>query len=159
VITGLLQTSNWPCGDGEEFFDHTKLFRQLVDWVCEREIPGDFTFDSYFTNAETLNHIHGRRDRFGRPRGYVGDLKFNRKIGWKGRELKAEEMAGEIDPDSRKACHRGRKQQWYFTTTIHIPEVNHKVRIVIIWDKKRDREPRKILATNRAGWEVVRILL
>ncbi|HUT92755.1 MAG TPA: hypothetical protein VMY37_24895, partial [Thermoguttaceae bacterium] len=49
VITGLLQTSNWPCGDGEEFFDHTKLFRQLVDWVCEREIPGDFTFDSYFT--------------------------------------------------------------------------------------------------------------
>ena len=143
---------------GEEFFDHTKLFCQLVDWVCEREIPGDFTFDSYFTNAETLNHIHGKEDRFGRPRGYVGDLKFNRKIWWKGRELKAEEMAAEIDPDSRKPFHRGRKQQWYFTTTIHIPKVNHKIRIVIIWDKKRDREPRKILVTNRVGWEVVRIL-
>ena len=143
---------------GEEFFDHTKLFCQLVDWVCEREIPGDFTFDSYFTNAETLNHIHGKEDRFGRPRGYVGDLKFNRKIWWKGRELKAEEMAAEIDPDSRKPFHRGRKQQWYFTTTIHIPTVNHKIRIVIIWDKKRDREPRKILVTNRVGWEVVRIL-
>ena len=143
---------------GEEFFDHTKLFCQLVDWVCEREIPGDFTFDSYFTNAETLNHIHGKRDRFGRPRGYVGDLKFNRKIWWKGRELKAEEMAAEIDPDSRKPFHRGRKQQWYFTTTIRIPNVDHKVRIVIIWDKKRDREPRKMLVTNRVGWEVVRIL-
>ncbi len=143
---------------GEEFFDHTKLCCQLVDWVCEREIPGDFTFDSYFTNAEILNHIHGKRDRFGRPRGYVGDLKFNRKIWWKGRELKAEEMAAHIDPDSRKPFRRGRKQQWYFTTTIHIPKVNHKVRIVIIWDKKRDRQPRKILITNRVGWEVLRIL-
>jgi hypothetical protein len=142
----------------EEFFDHTKLCLQLVDWVCEREIPGDFTFDSYFTNAETLNHIHDKQDRFGRPRGYVGDLKFNRKIWWKGYELKAEEMAAEIDPDSRKPFRRGRKQQWYFTTTIRIPKVNHKVRIVIIWDKKRDRAPRKILVTNRVRWEVVRIL-
>ena len=143
---------------GEEFFDHTKLCCQLVDWACEQEIPGDFTFDSYFTNAEILNHIHGKQDRFGRPRGYVGDLKFNRKIWWKGRELKAEEMAAQIDPASRKSFHRGRKQQWYFTTTIRIPNVNHKVRIVIIWNKKRDREACKILVTNRIAWEVVRIL-
>ena len=94
---------------GEEFFNHTKLFCQLVDWVCEHEIPGDFTFDSYFTNAEILNHIHGKKDRFGRPRGYVGDLKFNRKICWKGHELRAEEMAGQIDPDSRKPFKRGRR--------------------------------------------------
>jgi len=39
-----------------------------------------------------------------------------------------------------------------------IPNVHHKVRIVIIWNKKRDREPRKILVTNRVGWEVLRIL-
>jgi hypothetical protein len=143
---------------GEEFFDHTKLCCQLIDWVCERAIPGDFTFDSYFTNAEILNHIHGKPDRLGRPRGYVGDLKFNRKIWWKGREWKAEEMAAEIDPEIRKPLRRGRKQQWYFTTTIRIPKVNHKVRIVILWDKKRDREPCKILVTNRTGWEVVRIL-
>ena len=38
---------------GEAFEDHGVLFRQLVDWVCEREIPGDFTFDSYFSSAET----------------------------------------------------------------------------------------------------------
>jgi len=144
---------------GEEFFDHTKLFCQLVDWTCEREIRGDFTFDSFFTNATSLNHIHAKKDRFNRPRGYVGDLKFNRKIWWKGYELKAEDMATEIAPESRKSFKRGRKQQWYFSTTIRIPKVDHKIRIVIIWNRKRDREPCKILVTNRTGWEVTRILL
>ena len=144
---------------GEEFFDHTKLCCQLVDWVCKRGIPGDFTFDSYFTNAEILNHINGKRDRFDRPRGYVGDLKFNRKVEWKGGVIRIDEVAAQIDPDVRKSFHRGREQQWYFTKTLHIPGVNHKVRVVIIWDKKRDKEPCKILVTNRVAWEVVRILL
>ena len=70
---------------GETFQDHTQLFCQLVDWVCEREIPGDFVFDSYFTNAENLNHIHSKPGRNGQPRAYVGDLKFNRKVEWKGK--------------------------------------------------------------------------
>jgi len=144
---------------GEEFFNHTNLCCQLVDWVCEREIPGSFTFDSYFTNAEILNHIHSKKDRFDRPRGYVGDLKFNRKVEWKGKVIRADEVAAEIDPESRKSFHRGREQQWYFTVTLHIPGVNHKVRIVIIWDKKRNKEPCKILVTNRVAWDVVRILL
>ena len=65
---------------GETFEDHGVLFRQLIDWVCEREIPGDFTFDSYFSSAANLNHIHSKRDHLGQPRAYVGDLKFNRKI-------------------------------------------------------------------------------
>jgi len=98
--------------------DHTELFCELVDWVCERGIPGDFAFDSFFTNAKTLNYIHGKQDRFGRPRGYVGDLKFNRKIQWQGREMKAEEMAAEIDAESRTPFFRGRNKQWYFTATI-----------------------------------------
>ena len=143
---------------GEKFLDHTVLFCELVDWVCQREIPGDFVFDSYFTNAENLNHIHGKQDRFGRPRGYVGDLKFNRKLQWHGGEIKAEEMAGQIDAESRVPFFRGRKKQWCFTTTIRIPNVKHKVRIVIIWNHKHDHAPRKILATNRVTWEVCRIL-
>lgn len=142
----------------EKFVDHTELFCELVDWVCEHGIPGDFTFDNFFTNAKTLNHIHGKQDHFGRPRGYVGDLKFNRKIAWKGREMKAEEMAAQIDGESRKPIFRGRNKQWYFTATIHIPEVNHKVRIVILWNYKHDRKPCKILVTNRVAWEVCRIL-
>ena len=40
----------------------------------------------------------------------------------------------EIDPESRTPFFRGRDKQWYFTATIRIPEVKHKVRIVIIWN-------------------------
>jgi len=144
---------------GEEFLDHTKLCCQLVDWVCQREIPGDFTFDSYFTNAEILNHIHSKRDRFGRPRGYVGDLKFNRKVEWKGAVIRVDELAAQIVPEDRKPIRRGKKQQWCFTATLHIPGVKHKVRIVVLWKKKRDQEACKILVTNRVAWEVSRILL
>jgi hypothetical protein len=143
---------------GETFQDHTQLFCQLVDWVCEREIPGDFTFDSYFTNAENLNHIHSKKDQQGQSRAYVGDLKFNRKLHWKGKELKADALAESIPPEDRKELRRGDQRQWYFTCTVHIPTVNHKVRIVIIWNHRRDRAPRKILITNRTTWEVCRIL-
>lgn len=140
------------------FANHTVLFCQLIDWVCEREIPGDFTFDSYFSNAENLNHIHAKKDSSGRPRGYVGDLKTNRKVEWKGKIARADELAKTIPAADRKELRRGDKRQWYFTCTLTIPHVNHRVRIVIIWDKRNDVEPRKILVTNRVQWEVSRIL-
>ena len=143
---------------GETFEDHTVLFGQLIDWVCERNIPGDFTFDSYFSNAENLNHIHSKQDATGRSRGYVGDLKMNRKLEWKGRTLKATELAAEIPFEDRKELRRGDKRQYYFTCTVRIPNVNHKVRIVILWKHKRDKEPCKVLVTNRINWEVGRIL-
>ncbi len=143
---------------GETFQNHTVLFCELVDWVCARDIPGDFTFDSYFTNAENLNHIHQKKDRFDRPRGYVGDLKFNRKIEFKGKLQKAEEFAQSIPANDKKELRRGDQRQWYFTCAIRIPDVNHKVRIVFLWDKRRDAAPKKILVTNRVTWEVCRIL-
>ena len=62
-----------------EFKTHTVLFQELVDWVVEQGIPGDFAFDSYFTNAPNMNHVKS----YGR--GYVGDLKLNRKIRVAGR--------------------------------------------------------------------------
>ena len=61
------------------FKSHTKLFKELVDWVVAQDIPGDFAFDSYFSSAESLNHIQDRQ------RGYVGALKSNRKVEFKGR--------------------------------------------------------------------------
>lgn len=134
------------------FKDHTGLFKELVDWVVEREIPGAFAFDCYFTNAAILNHIHGTQ------RGYVGDLKCNRKVWFQGRELKAGELAGEIPATSRKRVLIGAKKQWYFTKTIHLPEVDHPVRIVILWKGKYDPEACKILVTNRCYWDVTRIL-
>jgi len=52
----------------------------------------------------------------------------------------------------------GQDRQWYFTKRIRIPQVDHPVRIVILWRKKTDRKARKILVTNRTFWELTRIL-
>lgn len=143
---------------GEPFRNHTVLCCELIDWVCERNIPGDFTMDCYFTSAAVLNHIHAKTDRFGRPRGYVGDLKTNRKLEWQGRVLKASDLAASIPPEERKELRQGDRRQWYFTATVRIPDVKHKVRIVILWRYRHDPEPIKILVTNRITWEVARIL-
>jgi uncharacterized protein YndB with AHSA1/START domain len=142
----------------QPFRNHTVLVRELIDWVCQRSIPGDFAFDSYFTNAEILNHVHGQTDRLGRPRGYVGDLKFNRKLQWKGQVLKASELAASIPPEDRKELRIGDQRQWSFTVTVRIPDVTHQVRIVILWRYRQDPEPVKILVTNRITWEVSRIV-
>jgi hypothetical protein len=43
------------------FKDHTTLCQELIDWACDQNIPGTFTFDSYFANAPILNHLHSKR--------------------------------------------------------------------------------------------------
>jgi hypothetical protein len=137
---------------GEPFVDHNELFRELVDWVVDHEIPGDFTFDCWFTHAANLNHIH-RRDR-----GYVGDLKFNRKVIFKDQTLKAEELAALIRPDDRKPVVIDGRKQWSFTKSIRIDGVDHRVRIVILWQRRNGKTACKILLTNRTHWEIGRIL-
>src|SRR5262245_46422754 len=42
------------------FKSHTDLCIELIDWVVAEAIPGDFNFDSYFTNAELINHIQAQ---------------------------------------------------------------------------------------------------
>jgi DDE superfamily endonuclease len=140
------------------FRNHTALCRELIDWVCERAIPGDFTMDSYFTSAEILNHIHGKTDRFGQPRAYVGDLKSNRKVEWQGRVLKVNELAASIPAADRKELRIGDQRQWYFTVALRIPNVKHKVRVVALWRYRHDPEPVKILVSNRPTWEVGRVV-
>jgi DDE superfamily endonuclease len=142
----------------EPFKDHTSLCQELIDWVCERDIPGTFAFDSYFTNAPILNHVHGKQLGSGQPRGYVGSLKFNRKLEYRGRLLKASELAGSIAPAIRKALVVGEHRQWYFTCTLRIPEVKHKVRILALWQRQEDEQARIILITNRIQWEAGRIV-
>ena len=61
-----------------------------MDWVVAQQIPGEVVFDSYFTSASSLNHLQGH------DRGYVGDLKSNRKVKFRGREMKAADVAAEI---------------------------------------------------------------
>src|SRR5215475_1095545 len=118
------------------FKDHTELFKDLVDWADGRHIPGTVTMDSYFTNAPILNHIHGKQLGDVRARGYVGSLKFNRKL--------------------FKPLQEGDRQQWYFPCGLHIPDVRHKVRIVSLWPSREAAQPRIVLVTNRTGWEVTR---
>jgi hypothetical protein len=134
------------------FRDHNEFFRELVDWVVAQQIPGDFAFDSWFTHAANLNHIHGHK------RGYVGDLKFNRKILFAGQTIKAEELAARIKPKIRKPVQIGEDRQWYFTKSIRIPDVDHPVLIVILWAQRNDTKARKILVSNRTYWEVSRIV-
>ena len=143
---------------GEEFLDHGVLFRQLVDWVCEREISGDFTFDSYFSGAPNLNHIHEQKNQRGESRAYVGDLKTNRRLEVRGKSIRADEFAASIPPEQRRELRRGDARQWYYTTTVRLPQVKHPVRVVLIWRNRRDKTVAKVLVTNRTRWEINRIL-
>jgi hypothetical protein len=139
--------------DGATFKNHTLLCKELIDWVVDQAIEGDFTFDSYFTNAEILNHIGSKQ------RNYVGDLKFNRTVTVDGQDWKAIDwVKSKLGPLCRQKTTADGKVQWYFTKSIRIPGVSHTVRIVVLWKEQRDAEPRKILVTNRTYWEVHRIL-
>jgi hypothetical protein len=137
---------------GLEFQDHNVLFRELVDWTIRCKIPGDYAFDSWFTHAKNLNHINAR------DRGYVGDLKFNRKIIFQGQTIKAEELGERIGSEDRKPVIVDGKKQWYFTKTIRIPDVDHRVRLTILWKRRNGKEPSKMLVSNRTHWEISRIL-
>lgn len=133
------------------FKDHTELFIELIDWVVAKKIPGDFVFDSYYTNARPLNHINSL------DRAYVGDLKFNSWVDFQGKQMHVIEIAESIQPENRKTIEWNGKKQWYFTKSCHIPNIDHKVRILILWKRKNDKDPVKILVTNRIKWEVRRI--
>lgn len=134
------------------FRDHNELFRELVDWIIEQHIPGAIVFDSWFTHAANLDYIHARR------RSYVGDLKFNRRLIVAGQEIKADAFAATIPPSDRKPVTIGEHKQWYFTKTVKIPDLDHKVRIVILWKERSSESPSKILVSNEIQWDVTRIL-
>ena len=90
--------------------------------------------------------------------GYVGDLKFNRKLTFKGKEQQAVEFAHTIPPEDRKSVTVDGVKQWYLTVCVKMPNVSHKVRVVILWRYKNDAEPRKILVANKIHWNAERII-
>ena len=69
-------------------------------------------------------------------------------------ELHASEVAARIDAEDRKLVQVGDKRYWYFTKTIRIADVDHPVRLVILWERKNGKDPVKMLITNRPIWEV-----
>jgi hypothetical protein len=58
----------------------------------------------------------------------------------------------------KQELRRGDERQWYYTTTVRLPQVDHPVRIMIIWRNRRDEQPAKMLVSNRTRWEINRIL-
>jgi hypothetical protein len=140
------------CAAGE-FKDHTELCIELINDAITRGIPGDFTFDSYFTSAKVLNHLQSRQ------RAYVGDLKLNRKVAYDGREQKLQDVARQLPWEVKKAVRMGNRRYWYFSKQMRIPDVAHPVRVVLFWRERGDQEASKALVSNRLGWEVIRILL
>ena len=140
------------CTDDHPFRNHTDLAKELIDWVVAEAIPGDFTFDSYFTNAPTMNHIHSQR------RTYIGDLKANRAMVVSGQETTVSTWVKTLTPLVRTKFTVAGHTQWYFTKSIRIPKVSHPVRILVLWSSAEATEPRKILITNRTHWEAHRML-
>jgi hypothetical protein len=143
---------------GEEFKKMTALCIELIDWCHENNVLGNFTFDSFYTCAEIQNHIHGLKNEDGTERGYVGDLKFNRKIEFKGKSMKIEEFAHTIPSEDRKPVTVDGVKQWYLSVCVKMPKMEHKVRVVILWKHKNDAEPRKIIVTNKIHWNAERII-
>lgn len=140
------------CPEGT-FKDHTALCIELIDDAVQRAMPGDFTFDSYFTSTKVLNHIQSKQ------RAYVGDLKLNRKVVYAGREQKLQEVARQMPWEAKKPVRMGSRRYWYFSKQMRIPDVTHPVRIVLFWRERDDAEASKALVSNRLGWEVIRIVL
>lgn len=135
------------------FKNHTQLCMELIDWVVDAEIPGEFTFDSYFTNADILNRIRHHQ------RAYVGDLKMNRMLTVDGHDIKASDwIKTRLGPSVRTKTMHGDTAQWFFSKTVRIPGVDHPVRVLVLWNNRDDKEPRKLLVTNRTWWEANRIL-
>jgi hypothetical protein len=140
------------CAAGE-FKDHTQLCIALIDDAVARGIPGDFTFDCYFTSAKGLNHIQRQQ------RAYVGDLKLNRHVVYDGREQSLQAVARQIPWAAKKPVRMGQRRYWYFSKQMRIPDVDHPVRVVLFWKARGDQDASKALVSNRLGWEVIRMVL
>ena len=140
------------CAAGE-FKDHTQLCIALIDDAVARGIPGDFTFDCYFTSAKVLNHMQSQQ------RAYVGDLKLNRHVVYDGREQSLQAVARQIPWAAKKPVRMGQRRYWYFSKQMRMPDVDHPVRVVLFWKARGDQEASKALVSNRLGWEVIRMVL
>jgi hypothetical protein len=144
---------------GEQFKKMTELSIELIDWCHNSGVLGTFTFDSFYVSAEILNHINSLKNADGESRGYVADLKFNRKVIFKGVEQQVAEFAKTIPPDARKqVVSSDGTKQWYLSVCVTMRNIGHKVRIVILWRYKNDAEPQKILVSNRIHWNAERIV-
>ena len=114
--------------------------------------------------ASTINR---RASSVSPLRALPGRLRTWLQQAWKtGGSLHGDPTPGEPPPRARdlsaefeRFVHIGDRRQWYFTACVQIPNVQHKVRIVMLWKQREDAEAAKMVISNRTTWEVSRILL
>ncbi|ABU59302.1 hypothetical protein Rcas_3250 [Roseiflexus castenholzii DSM 13941] len=143
---------NEQCDADRPFKDQTERTKELIDWVAAEDIPGDFTFDRSVTNAPMMNPIHAKQRRS------IGDVNANRVMVVNGVETKVSAWVKTLTPLVRTTFPAAGHTQWYFTTSVRLPRVNHPVRVLVLWSSEKADEPRTILVTNRTHWEAHRIL-
>jgi len=146
-----------------DFKKQTELFRELVGWCHDSCIPGTFVFDSHYSSKENLNYINSLKNEDGTSRAYVGDLMSNRIIVHKGVKQQINVFATTIPPKDRKpmkitGADGKQRTQYFLTVCVKMPDVDHKVRIVVIWKDRNDAEAVKYLVTNRIHWNGEKIV-
>jgi hypothetical protein len=77
----------------EDFKKLPCLAMELIQQCHDQNISGTFTFDSFYSTVEILNFIDSRKNVDGTNRRYVGDVKFNRTINFKGRKKTSREVS------------------------------------------------------------------
>jgi len=146
-----------------DFKKQTELFRELVGWCHDNAIPGTFVFDSHYSSKEDLNYINSLKNDDDTSRAYVGDLMSNRIIVHKGVRQQINVFATTIPPEDRRpmqitGADGKQRTQYFLTVCVKMPDIDHKVRIVVIWKNREDAEAVKYLVTNRIFWNGEKIV-
>ena len=84
----------------EPFRNHTVLCCELIDWVCERQIPGDFAMDSYFTCARDPQSHSWQAGSLGTTSGLRRRSEEQPQVGVEGAAHQGQRPRG-LDPSER----------------------------------------------------------
>lgn len=79
----------------------TELTIELVDFCQANNVSKCFTFNSFYSCTPIHNHLNSLKNEDGSVRGYVGVLKFNRKVVFKEKEQSATDFVQTIPPGDR----------------------------------------------------------
>ncbi|MDR2391786.1 MAG: IS701 family transposase, partial [Planctomycetota bacterium] len=66
-------------------------------------------------------------------------------------------MAASIPFEDRKPVETDGKKQCYFSRSIHIPRLDHKVKVVILWKSHYEVIESNIIITNQLNREARRV--
>ena len=144
-----------------EYRKHSKMFVEIVEQVeNEGHFPtAHYAFDNGVLNIELTQCIESR------GKHWVSELEKSRKIMWKGKWLRVEnvdETLKKEHPESFRnccaVCRNGEKKEYYvFTKVVRLKKYGKK-RLVIVHESEDLSDPPRFLITDAKHWESVKIL-